>query len=316
MNRRHFLLLLSVAGLSGCSPTTTDSDPLQTFGKTTASQETQPLSFDTASGNIALDRPLLRYRFNRGEELRWTVQHILKMRNIIGGMEENIETRSRAVKIWRTLDVDASGTATFEYRVEDIFMHKAQTGRDDDIFDSRRDARIPLEFSNLEGKIGVPLAHIRIGTQGQTQRRPIMEYADSLSENRIVIPLPDEPVVVGERWSEPKEIVLPQENQMIRRIRVRNDFTLEQIHSGLATIRFATLVFTRLSRLEESQLIENFSQGTMELDLQAGHFIRHQATVDRLIVGIRETSDSIRHLSRTTSCCCGRRACEVCNESS
>ena len=301
------MLLLAAVGLSGCKQTTPDNQS-ESLVKTPEFPERKPAVFDIAS-----DRPLLRYRFNKGEELRWVVQHILKIRNIIGGMEENIETRTQAVKVWKTLDVDASGAAVFEYRVEDVDTHKAQTGHDDVFFNSRRDTRIPLELRNLEGKIGVPLAHIRIGTQGQTTRRPLMEYAASLSENRIVIPLPDEPMEIGERWSEPKQIEFEQPNGTVKRIRTRNDFTLEQIHSGLATIRFATHVFTPLTPHEKSQLLEQFSRGTMELDLQAGHFIQLQSTVDELVVGVREASDSIRYLSRVTSCCCGRRACEVCN---
>ncbi|MCL2005197.1 MAG: hypothetical protein FWG73_03435 [Planctomycetaceae bacterium] len=270
--------------------------------------ETEPvLPFDIPDGQT-----LLRYQFKKGEELHWNVQHTLKMRNIIGGMEENIETRSRAVKIWKTLDVDANGAATFEYRVEDIDMHQAQTGHDDILYNSCRDKQIPAEFSNLQGKIGVPLAHIKIEPQGQTTRKPIREYAGSISENRIVIPLPDEPVGTGSRWSEPNQIELPQSNRTVKKIRARDEFALESIHSGLATIRFSTLIFTPLTPQEESQLLDHFMQGTMELDLQAGYFIRHQATADRLVVGIQDASDSIRYLSRTTSCCCGRRACEIC----
>ena len=309
MDRRHFLLLLAAAaGLSGCGRTPIDNNQTRNLIET-GTHEEQPVSFDIDAGRL-----LLRYRFNKGEELRWTVEHRLTMRNIIGGMEENIETRSRAVKIWRTLDVDASGAGTFEYRVEDVCLHRSQTGYDDVFFNSRRDSRLPPAFSNLEGKIGVPLSHITIGTQGQTRRRPLREFASSLAENRIVIPLPDYPVEVGERWTEPNQIELPQPNRTIRRINMRNNFALEQIHSGLATINFDTFAFNQLTPIEESQLLENFSTGAMELDLQAGHFIRHQSTVDRLIVGIRDASDSIRHLSRVTSCCCNRRACEICSE--
>jgi len=289
MERRHFLLLLSTGLLSAGL----GSEKKLLFGS-------------------APESTLLRYRFTKGQELRWCVLHTLNMRNIIGGMEENIETRSRSVKIWKTLDVDSTGTATFEYRVEDIDMFHAQTGQDDASFNSRRDAVIPSDFRNLEGKIGVPLALIRIGTQGQTARRPLMEYHDALSENRIVIPLPDDPVGVASSWSEPTQVYLPQPNQSTKRVRMRNEFTLESIHSGLATIRFATITFTPLTPLEETKLFDNFAVGTMELDLDAGHFIRQQSTIDRLVVGFHGASDSIRYLSRVTECCCGRRACEIC----
>ena len=308
MNRRHFLVFLSTAaGWGGCSWTTTDKKQLQT--STTTETEDETPFFRDDSSNI-----LLRYRFKKGEELRWNVQHTLKMKNIIGGVEENIETSSRSVKIWKTIDVDAKGAATFEYRVEDIDTHKAQTGYDDAKYNSRQDKMIPQEFFNLTGKIGIPLAHIKIDSQGQTlSKKPIREYEGSVSENRIVIPLPDEPVGVGSSWTEIKQIDLPQPNQTVKKIKVRHEFTLEKLQSGLATIKFSTVIFTPLSPQEESQLLENFSVGTMVLDLQLGHFIRHQATIDRQVVGVQGTSDSIRYLSQTTECCCGRRACDICS---
>jgi hypothetical protein len=258
-------------------------------------------------------KTLLRYRFKKGEELHWNVQHTLKMKNIIGGMEENIETRSRAVKIWKTLDVDKQGTALFEYRVEDVDVHQSQTGKDDAVFNSRQDKTIPPEFVNLTGKIGVRLAHIKIDPQGETTKKPIREYEGSISENRIVIPLPDEPIEVGSTWSVPAQIDLPQPNQTVKKIRIRHEFNMEKMQSELATIKFSTLIFTPVTPKEESQLLEHYSSGTMDLDLQAGHFIRHQATIDQHVVGVQEAADSIRYLSRVTECCCGRRACEICS---
>ena len=306
MERRQFLFLLSTAAGLGGYGWTMGSEPLQTSTLADLDEAT-PLVGDDSS------KILLRYRFKKGEELRWNVQHTLKMKNIIGGMEENIETRSRSVKIWKTLDVDTNGAATFEYQVNDIDMHHAQTGHDDAVYNSSRDKIIPPEFINIEGKIGIPLARLKIESQGQTTKKPIREYDGSISENRIVIPLPDEPVDVGSTWSESKQIDLPQPNQMVKKIRIQHDYTLDNIQSGLATIKFATLTYTPLSPKEESQLMENFSAGTLKLDLRLGHFIWHQATIDRQIVGVQGASDSIRYLSRITECCCGRRACEICS---
>jgi hypothetical protein len=235
------------------------------------------------------------------------------MKNIIGGVEENIETKSLAVKIWKTLDVDPHGAASFEYRIEDIDLHRAQTGQDDVVYNSRRDQMIPPEFFNLSGKIAIPLAHIKIAPQGQTTKKPLREYDADISENRIVIPLPDEAIGIGSTWSEPKQIDLPQPQQTVKKIRIRQEFSLEKIHSGLATIKFATLVLTSLTPNEKTQLFEHFAVGTMELDLDAGHFIRQEATIDQLVVGFQGASDSIRYISQLAECCCGRRACDICN---
>jgi len=311
MDRRRFLSLFSTgllsAGVGGCGAVT----PEVQFPVVTGLEEDVASLFENDPR-----RPLLRYRFKKGEVLRWCVLHTLDMKNIIGGKEENIETRTRSTKIWKTLDVDATGTATFEYRVEDIDTFRAQTGLHDASFNSRRDQIIPPEFNNLEGKIDVPLAHIRIGTRGQTTRRPLLEYHHrDLSENRIVIPLPDDPIEIGSSWSEPTQVYLPQPNQTTKRVRIRNEFTLDSIHSGLAMIKFATITFTPLTEKEKTQLFDIFTVGTMELDLDAGHFIRQESTIDELVVGFHGPSDSIRYISRVTECCCGRRACETCNAS-
>ena len=291
MNRRHFLFLFSTA---------------------TALSTTTGLGERCLFANEA-PKTLLRYQFKMGEELHWNVLHTLKMKNVIGGKEENIETRSRAVKIWKTLDVDRQRAAIFEYRVEDIDIHQAQTGLDDVVYNSRRDKTIPPELSNLERKIGVPLARIKIDPQGTTTKQPLREYDGHIEENRIVIPLPDDPVGMGMSWSQLEQVDLLQPNQTVKKFKMRHEFTLEKNQSGLVTIKFATVNFTPLAPKEESQLLKYFSSGTMDLDLGAGHFIRHQATVDRHVVGIQRASDSIHYLARVTECCCGRRACEICN---
>ena len=303
MNRRGFLLLLTAAaGLGGCGTVVPES-------------QRHAIDEPTSAGTYSFgddDRPLLRYRFKKGQELRWHVRHTLSMKNIIGGVEENIETRTRSVKIWKTLNVDAEGVATFEYRVEDIDTRRTQTGAHDITYNSRQNVIPPPEFRNLEGKIGVPLAQIKVDPLGRTTRSPLREYHTALSENRIVIPLPEEPVGIGESWSESTQVYLPQPNQTTKRINIRNEFSLASVHSGLATIRFSTITFTPLTPKEETQLFDNFSVGTMELDLEAGHFIRQESTIDRLVVGTPGASDSIRYLARIEECCCGRRACGVC----
>jgi hypothetical protein len=310
MDRRHFLFLLSAAGLGLSGGCVRCVRVVHGQDDDLPSLEVEP---DKGTTILAGDGTLLRYRFKKGAELRWNVQQTLKMKNIIGGMEENIETSSRSVKIWKTLDVEANGAATFEYRVEDVDMHQAQTGRDDAVYNSRQDKVIPPEFINLEGKIGIALAHIKIGHQGHTiAKKPLREYEGSVSENRIVIPLPDNVISSGSSWSEPKQIELPQPDRTVKKVKTRQEFTLDKLHSGLATIKFTSFPFTPLSAIEETQLFEHFAVGTMELDLEAGHSIRQESTIDKMVVGIQGATDSIRYLSRLTECCCGRRACEIC----
>ncbi|MDR0522577.1 MAG: hypothetical protein LBH00_12105 [Planctomycetaceae bacterium] len=305
MQRREFLMLLPFAASAGCRYAAENPDA----GEPAVSVQKKT---DTVSKP---DEWLLRYRFRKGEELRWNVLQTIKMRNIIGGVEENIETHSRSVKIWKTLDVNAGGTAVFEYRVEDVDMYQVQTGFDDAAYNSRRDKTIPAAFINLDGKIGVPLARISIDPLGKTAKKPMREYAGHITENRIVIPLPAEPVKTGAEWTVSVPAELPLPNRTVKKVKARQRFTLSRVHHGLTVIPFETLVYTPLTPKEESQLFDLFAKGTMELDLDAGHFIRQQMTIDRLAVGVSGNADSISYQSRLTECCCGKKACEICTPS-
>jgi hypothetical protein len=260
----------------------------------------------------------LRYHFKRGQKelqlLRWNVLQTLKMKTVVSGREEIVETLSRSVKIWKMLEVDSAGNAAFEYSVNDIEMQQKQTGRDDASYNSKRDKTIPAAFANLEGKVGVPLAHITITPQGRTTKKPLRIYAGSYSENRITILLPEEPVGTGDDWTEQmpiKELRLP--DRSVKKVKTQQRFTLKNLNNGLANISFVSQVLTPgLKANEEVKLADSFSSGEIELDLDAGHLVRQQTTVDKTIVGIRGNSDYINYLSRLTECCCGKTMCGVC----
>ncbi|MDR2117675.1 MAG: hypothetical protein LBP87_14960 [Planctomycetaceae bacterium] len=259
----------------------------------------------------------LRYRFQKGDVLRWNVLQSLKIRTSVSGVEEVVETTSRSTKVWTVISVDNEGTATFEYLVDDVNMRQFQTDKDGAKvaeYNSRKDKNIPGTFINLDGTIGVPLAHISIDVLGKTSKKPLRIYSGSTStENRIVIPLPKEPVAVGDSWSVVLPVEIGQPNGTVKKINARQEFTLFNIHSGIAVIKFATKVLTPLTPKEESQILDKFSFGEMELDLDAGHFIRQETTIDKRVIGFQGTGDNIHYLARLTECCCGLNSCELCS---
>ena len=60
------------------------------------------------------------------------------------------------------------------------------------------------------------------------------------NENWITIPLPDEPVPIGHTWSIPQDIDVPLESGGVKKIKAIQQFTLEEVKTGVATIRFST----------------------------------------------------------------------------
>ncbi|MDR0705990.1 MAG: hypothetical protein LBF88_13540 [Planctomycetaceae bacterium] len=271
---------------------------------------------DSRAGSTTEPKYLLRYHFKKGDVLRWNVLQSLKIRTSISGVEEVVETTSRSAKVWTVISVDNGGTATFEYHVDDVKMRQFQTDKDGAKvaeYNSRKDKNIPGAFINLEGTIGVPLAHISVDILGKTTKKPLRIYSGSTNtENRIVIPLPKEPIAVGDSWSIIMPVEIGQSNGTVKKVNARQEFTLVNVRAGMATIQFITKILTPLTPKEESQILDKFSSGKMELDLDAGHFIRQENTIDKRVIGFQGAGDNIHYLARVTECCCGLKSCELC----
>ncbi len=259
---------------------------------------------------------LLRYRFKKGEELRWNVQQKLEITTSLKGKTETVETSSRSTKIWKVLDVSEDGVATFEYKVGDVDMKRSQTDRKDEHYDSRVDKKIPTAFQTIDGTIGVPLAELSIDSLGETKKKKVLTaYSGAGEENRITIPLPKEKVAVGESWSVDTPIEVPQVDGTVKKIKARQKFTLDSVKTDVAKISFKTQILTVIDdpRLE-SQILDKYSSGSFELDLDAKHLISQRTTVEKEVVGFDGGAGRIRHFSRFMECCCGAKSCEICSK--
>jgi len=256
----------------------------------------------------------LRYHYDQGNILEWNVQQSLTITLSLKGKTEITETSSRSTKIWRVIDIAADGTATFEYKVGHVKMAKSQTGQDDAKYDSDVDEEIPVAFLSLEGIIGVPLAELTIGPLGEMKKKKIITtYAGAGEENRIAIPLPQEPIAVGNSWEVKTPIEVIQPDKTVKKIAAAQSFTLKSVETGVATIQFKTKILTpNIDPQTESQIIDKYSEGYVKLDLDAGHLISQETTIDKTVVGFQGAGSSIRHLSRFTECCCGLKSCEIC----
>lgn len=266
-------------------------------------------------GGVESAKYLLRYRFSQDECLRWNVSESLKIETTVKGEKGVIETQSFSAKIWTVKELLQDGKAVFEYQTDDVRMKQFQTKTDDvkeAEYDSRKDKKIPVSFSNLEGTIGIPLAQITIDPLGTTVKKALRQYSAN-TENRIVIPLPEEPIAVGENWQERLPVEIEQPNGKVKKVNARRVYTLQSVNLDVAKIRFDTQIFTVLTPQEQSQIIAHYASGTMELDLTAGHIIRQQLTVDKRIVGFYGQSDTVHHQVRRSECCCGLKSCELCN---
>jgi len=255
---------------------------------------------------------LLRYQYKPGETIRWQVEHRSKVRATVSKSTQTTETLSISMKAWRVSEVKPDGTATFEHLVEWVDMRQQLTGRAEIRYDSRTDKTPPEGYKTAAASVGVPLAVITMDPSGKiVQRKDLRaqpkpapagdESTDAAAphENWITIPLPKEPAAVGESWNIPQDIDVPLPSGGVKRIKAVQQFTLEEVKTGVAMIRVATNILTPITDPAiESQLVQRESAGRIWFDIDAGRVIRQQLDIDKHVVGFRGDASSIHYVNR------------------
>lgn len=243
---------------------------------------------------------LLRYHFTKGDVLRWDVQQTIRVQTIISGVSEIVETTCRSTKVWAVEELKPDGSATFVYQVEDVDMSQKQTGKEDASYNSKTDKTPPPTFQRVAESVGVPLAKITINKFGETVKKlQLRPYDASAEENKIAIPLPKEPVAKGESWIFPCPIEVPQVGGRVKKLAARQRFTLEDVQTGVATIRFETQILTPINDPElEVKLINNQATGTLKLDIEAGQTLSQETRIDHTVHGIKGRGNKIQHQTK------------------
>ncbi|HUT13612.1 MAG TPA: hypothetical protein VMY42_24205 [Thermoguttaceae bacterium] len=256
----------------------------------------------TSAVRAETEKYVLRYRFQPGETLRWEVVHEVQIRTAVSGTTQNAETSSRSVKAWQVGDVELDGSATFEHLVEWVDMRQKLYGRQPIRYDSRSDEKPPAGFQQVAASVGKPLSAVTMDALGKIVRREQkLDRPGAQNEGPMTIPLPEDPVAVGETWSFPEDISVRMNTGAIKTIKARQSFTLESVKTGVATVGVATRVLTPIDDpAVESQLIQRESAGSVRFDIEAGRVLSQQMDVDKHVVGFRGQASSIHYVTRFT----------------
>jgi hypothetical protein len=270
------------------------------------------LAAEVGKGNAEKEKYTLRYKFHPGETLRWQVERRQMVRTTISGVTETTDMRSTSVKAWRVRNAQPDGTTTFEHRVDWIDMRQKLGGRDEVRYDSRTGGKPPSGFQDAARSVGVPLAIVKVDTTGKVlhreQRGPKPRVRPAATpdavprhDSWITLPLPERPVAVGERWSIPQDIEIPVEGGAVKKIKAVQQFVLEDVKTGVATIRFSTDILTPVvDPLVESQLVQREAVGRMRFDIDEGRILGQQIDIDKHTVGFHGGGSNLHYVDRFT----------------
>lgn len=279
--------------------------PLPTPAAAPAAEPT-PAAAPTPAASAAGQKWTLRYKFREGETLRWEVIHLSAIKMTVAGTTQTTDMESKSVKAWKVVKVKADGAAAFEYRLESVDMRNQVSGRQEVRYNSETDEKPPVEFETTAATIGRLLSTIELSPIGEVVQRhqePVEGMSRHENQGYVTIPLPEQPVAIGESWQVPYDIVISLNNGGIRTIKARQKFTLRGVSTGVAIIQVATVLLTPIhDPAIEVQVVQRQSNGTVRFDIDAGRIMGQQMDVNERVTGFTPNSpaSSFHYESRFT----------------
>lgn len=254
-----------------------------------------------AKKNALETKHLLQYKFTEGETIQWKVRHLGTTEATVQGNTQTSKMRAVSTKQWKVTGVDNEGNATFVHSVLDVNMWQKVSGREEVRYDSSSDETPPPEYRHVAKTVGVPLSTVTISPSGRVLERDKTPHQLNSGLGEIAVPLPDEPVKVGQDWRVTNEIRVRRQDGKVLHVKTRRVYTLESVKTGIATITVRTEVLTPVNDPRiEAQLVQQLVAGELKFDVDAGRVISREIDWDETIVGFGGHESVMKYLARFT----------------
>jgi hypothetical protein len=243
---------------------------------------------------------LLAYKFQPGEELRTKVVHLVTVETKIKGVEQTAKTRSVSYKVWKIQHAEP-GKIVFEHSVSSVDMWQSVSGRQEIRYNSETDKDPPPGYEHVAASVGKTLAKITMDPFGRVLARDNAQAQFNPGIGELTIPFPNQRVKVGNTWSIPDEVRVRLEDGTVKKIATRQQYKLEKVEAGVATIGIVTQVLTPVSDPKvQSQLVQRLQRGTIKFDIDAGRLIHKQMDLDESVLGFNGPESHMQYLARFT----------------
>ena len=243
------------------------------------------------------DAVLLRYKLDAGTKLHYRVKHVAKTQTEINGKEEISNSTTISRRHWDVRDRQGD-QMTFDHVLDGVTMNQSIGDADPTQWTSDSDEDVPDAFAAIADKIGSVLSTITINDRGQEVTRQ-SETKDQpktdLGMGSLALPLPPEPIAIGESWSVPRQIrVREGEEQKI--IKINERYTLDKLQTGIATIIVRSEPITPIrTQAVRAQVVQQMSNGEIRFDVDNGHVVDKRLDWDENVVSFRGPNSSMNY---------------------
>ncbi|MBX3441354.1 MAG: hypothetical protein KF774_03020 [Planctomyces sp.] len=231
----------------------------------------------------------LRYRFDAGQTVYFTVWNETVRRYQHSEVEARTRDGNDSLKHYRVMSVDAEGNAKLELTIDRTRMFAE---KDSTLFqyDSQSDAQPPDGFEDVARTIGRPWLHVTLNDRGEPLdfQTPlgerVVQSPDLLS--RVLPALPEQEVAIGDVWKEPFTTEVRETETLNKPIRMQRTYRLKSVEGSVATIEFSTQVLTANKTPEQDAILaQRIYSGTVTLDIDRGLMLARELKVDQSVIG-------------------------------
>ncbi len=243
----------------------------------------------------------LAYKMQKGQELRWTVEHVASTKTQIAGESEATSSRSQSTKLWKVSSVDSLGNMTFVHTVESVNMWQRIGESEPVTYNSLTDKEVPLEYDSVTSKIGKPLAVITVSPDGQVLDRKTSMDQPHFGVGDITTPLPKEEIAIGYRWFVPTTLTAKDEEGRNQQLKARVQFELSNVKLPNAFISFRTEILTPVqSDKIRSQIMQQLTKGYIVFDMDRGLPVQKEVEWDEKVQGYEGPDSYLNYVGKLT----------------
>ncbi|MFN0195309.1 MAG: DUF6263 family protein [Planctomycetaceae bacterium] len=301
-----------------------DDQPVVAKKPTDKNSTIKLVSNEVAADETAAEKKqvLLRYRFRPNQFLHYKVVHEMVIQMEAKGLTEVTKNTSISKQHLRVVSVGEDGSAIMEAMLDHVNMKSKFDDNEPTEFDTADPDKRPTQFEHILKEVGKPQGRVRVDATGKVLEMNVTAGKNATAKNSVIknisktesdkpeqeklesysllVPLPEKPVALGEKWIDYMEIKV-QVNKLTRTIKVRRAYTLTKIEGNIAKIEFKTSILDDPQDPEvRVQLIQRTPSGSIRFDIENGKIISNTMHSDQTEIGIAGADSRMRAVSNRT----------------
>ena len=242
--------------------------------------------------DVAKPTYLLRYQFQPGQKLRYQTLQVATMDAAREDQRKSDRSEVEQRRLFTIEKIDDGGVAHIAMQFEFVRMQLQANGGQPVVFRSDMKAdEIPKMFQMTADRLRGSAARYQVLSTGLPNPSPELivrtggASADKNDGGSFLMPLAENPVAVGDTWTDSQFVSVRVTENIDRKIEILRSFRLESVTDDIATIKFFTSIVSPVhTPAIRAQLIQSTPKGTLIFDIKRGMMLEKQLKFDQTVI--------------------------------